>query len=145
MNRTRTELLIDDTAMWSGLIIYLFIWSVLLSAGFRSQLLFPAFGVSCLYVAMHVYEITVRGHCLLSADSTALPVTFLATVSGALVAHLAGDLPWKDIGEFVARGGAAFMAAHVVVLAYSAGLTSLARWCLQHRIVSEKNAADKGT
>lgn len=141
MHPTRTERQIDDSAMWSSLAIYLLTWSAILSAGFKNPLLLPSIAVSCLYVAMHVYEITVRGHCYLDADASALPVTLLTTVLGSLIAHFCLDMPWSAVGHFLARGAAACLAAHLAALAYSACVVSLARLCWRHRIEAERKQA----
>jgi hypothetical protein len=145
MDRTRTELLIDDVAMWSSLAVYLAIWSAFLSRGFKDDLLIPALGVSGLYVGMHIYEITVRHHCYLSADSTAFPVTLLVSVAASGVAHFTSGVPWRHIAGFFASGPVAFLVGHIAALTYSALLGWLAGRCLRQRIASERaqSALDK--
>lgn len=134
---TNTEQRIQTLAVWSALAVYFAIWLSFISDLFKPDLLLPALGISFAYIAMHVYEISRRGHCYLSADSTALPVTLLLLVSGSLLAHFYSDIHWADIIQFSTRLAAAFLIGHIAALAYSAIFGALATRLLQRRIASE--------
>jgi hypothetical protein len=143
MGRTRTQQFIDSMAMWSSLAVYFIIWVGFLSAGFAERLLIPALAISAVYVGMHIYEITKRGHCYLSADSTAAPLTIALCVLGCVAARVTKDAPWLEIGAFLMRVSIAFIVAHIAALVYSATLVALACWCARSRIASERINSDQ--
>jgi hypothetical protein len=82
MPTSRTEWVIDKVAMWSALAIYFAVWSIALTADFQYEWHLAGIGVAIVYVVMHIFEITVRHHCFISADSTAIPVTLLVFFVG---------------------------------------------------------------
>lgn len=83
---------------------------------------------------MHVYEIKVRGHCYLSAESTAFPVTCIV----APVVVLVAGFDASQAGSFFLRGVWVFLIGHVVALIYAALLTKIMRCCLRGRIEAER-------
>lgn len=105
---------VDRVVKWTCVIGYFTIWLVVLSRGFNLPQLAPAFLVACIYAGMHYYEISVRGHLGLSADSTAIPVTFLVVAIGAIAAHF-GGIQRREILEFVLKVPLAWLGGHVVV------------------------------
>ncbi|GEP45143.1 hypothetical protein BGE01nite_44340 [Brevifollis gellanilyticus] len=131
--------------MWSALPVYFIVWLVLLSPSLpflnltASGLpLYPALAIACLYVAMHVYEISVRGHCYLCADSTAVPVTLLAVLLGGTVAHYTHGFTWAALFLLMMRGAMILLIAHIAAMIWAGLLTSIMRFHLRQRIATER-------
>lgn len=93
---------------------YFMAWLIVLSKGLQWPLLAPAISLAGIYGAMHYYEMTRRGHCALSADSTAMPAAFLAAGAGALVFYFAG-IPGESVVDFLLSVPMAWIGGHVVV------------------------------
>jgi hypothetical protein len=106
----------DKVLNWTCVTCYFATWLVVLSGGFKWPLLVPAVVFAGIYAGMHYYEMTVRGHLALSADSTAVPVTAVALGLGALAAHFSG-LARDDILSFAWSAAIALVAGHLVVFA----------------------------
>jgi hypothetical protein len=132
--RTRTQASIDAVAMWTALVVYAVIWIVGLQAGLETMWL-PA-AVTIIYVAMHIYEITQRSHCYLSADSTAAPCAagfyFLAIAVSWLIGKPISFFHAWTVFIFV------FFGAHLVALVYAAALTTALEYVYRNRITSER-------
>jgi hypothetical protein len=94
---------------------YFTIWLIVLSKGFNSPQLAPALLLASVYAGMNYYEMSVREHLGLSADSTAIPVTFLVVVIGAIAAHF-GGIQRREILEFVLNVPFAWLGGHVLVV-----------------------------
>lgn len=145
-NPSLTEQRIEEAALWSALAIYFATWLLILTRGFGDRpCILPALAITSVYVGMHVYEITCRGHCYLCADSTALPVTLLLAAAGSGAAWLVGGVPGATLATLVPRGGLAFIIGHLAALAWAALITSLASRCLHHRIGTERARMETGT
>jgi len=141
-NPSPTEQRIEDAAMWSALAIYFATWLLILTRGFGDgPCILPALAITSVYIGMHVYEITCRGHCYLCADATAVPGTLL--LAGA--AWLVGGVPGATLATLVPRAALAFIFGHLAALAWAALITSLASRCLRHRISTERARMETGT
>jgi hypothetical protein len=124
--------------MWTALAVYAVIWAIGLGVGIGGVWL-PA-AVTATYVGMHVFEITQRGHCYLSADSTAAPIAgglYFVVVSlgwvfnSSSLPHVSFWRAWMVL-VFVIIG------AHLSALAYTWALTTALRYMYRNRIGSER-------
>lgn len=105
---------VDKVLKWTCVAGYFTVWVTVLSSGFTGQWLAPAVVLACTYAGMHYFEMAVRGHLALSADSTAIPVAFGLVAIGALAAHF-GGVAQADIVGFVLRVPAAWIGGHAAV------------------------------
>ena len=94
------------------------------------------------YVGMHVFEITQRGHCYLSADSTAFPVSLLLFSHVVVGMWAAGQPPDSGKPILLAWGiyCVVFIGGHIVALAYSAALVTALTFVLRGRIATERES-----
>ncbi len=102
----------DRLFTWLCVLVYFAAWLAMTSSGLRPRLLLPAAALSAIYAGLHYYEMTVRGHCALSADATAIPGAFAAVLAGALLAWL-GGIGTPEIIDFLLSVPAAWIAGHV--------------------------------
>lgn len=138
MPRSRTEWIIDKVAIWSAIAVYFAVWIIALTANFQAEGHFAGIGVATVYVAMHIFEITVRHHCFLSADPTAIPVTLLVFFVGWAIAHFTIRTDGVFFISFFIRGCVAWMLAHFLAPFYAITLTAVVGLCFWHRIKSER-------
>lgn len=103
----------DKQFIWVCVISYFTVWLLVLSHGLSWPQMIPALILAGTYAGMHYYEMVARNHCALSADSTAIPVTFLVGALGALVAYLTG-IP---VYSFLVSIPVAWIAGHAVLFA----------------------------
>jgi len=76
-SRSPTDERIADITMWSALVVYFVVWSGVSTIVYTEAVIAGVL-LSSIYVGMHIFEITKRHHCSLSADSTAAPTTLVA-------------------------------------------------------------------
>ena len=128
---------IEAVAVCSTLPVYFIVWTAGISNGFRSQLVLLATLTAATYVGMHLFEFLVRGHCFLSADSSAAPITTL--VFGALLVTFsrAGTVTSLDIVDSIGGFCLSFMVGHVAALLFSASVAAILKWLLRTRIDTE--------
>jgi hypothetical protein len=69
VSHSQTDLRIGEFVVWSALAVYAAAWFAVLGIGLGGEWLLAA-GTAAAYVGMHVFEMTRRNHCYLSADST---------------------------------------------------------------------------
>ena len=140
MQETPTEAKIGSVVMWTALGIYLAIWLLGLSHYIEKAWLL-ALLTSIAYVGMHVYEIVRRGHCYMSADSTAVPVSLLVFSIGVLCLWYSGHpalagrrviIAWLVYGGVLTIG-------HVLALCYTFVAHWLAALLLKSRIQQERS------
>src|SRR5262249_3436455 len=98
------------------------------------------------YVGMHVFEITRRGHCYLSADSTAAPTSLALFSLAVLGAWAAGRPPLPGEPLVLAWGAYAvvFGGGPVAALGYSAALDAALRFLFRQRIAAEERESHVG-
>ena len=107
--------------MWTSLPIYLGVWVLVPRAFLGAELWYVGVIWAVTYVGFHVYEIVVRRHCYLSADSTAAPAVLTVALLTALVLHITGvagfsQHAWPYLQALVM----AFGGGHLAALGYSA-------------------------
>lgn len=104
----------DKQFLWICVTSYFTVWLLVLSTGLSWPQLIPAIVLAGVYAGMHYYEMTSpSGHCALSADSTAIPVTVLVAGLGALAAYFAG-IP---VYSFLIQIPFAWLAGHAALFA----------------------------
>lgn len=103
----------DKQFLWICVTSYFTVWLLVVSKGLAWPHLIPALILAGTYAGMHYYEMVSRGHCALSADSTAIPVTFPVAALGALLAYFEG-IP---VYPFLMSIPVAWMAGHAALFA----------------------------
>ena len=106
--------------MWLTLPTYFVTWTLVSSWGGRPAILPLAFCLATIYTLAHVYEIRYRGHCLLSADSTAAPLALVAFVGCCIVGYEVLSVPKPELVDFVRGSALSFMLGHVFAIAVAA-------------------------
>jgi hypothetical protein len=106
--------------MWLTLPTYFATWTLLASWGGRPQILLLALAIAMVYTGAHVYEICYRGHCLLSADSTAAPLTFIASIVLGIIGYRLLSISTLDLTYFITGAAVAFMVGHLLAIAVAA-------------------------
>ena len=113
-------------AMWTALIVYFATWTVVPWLTLGANLWYVGVIWAVVYVLAHVIEIVAKGHCYLSADSTAFPAVIAAGILLGLV------LSVSDVASVTANRAAyvrafvmSFILGHVLSIAYSAAVTGL--------------------
>ena len=136
---SRTSTRIEDLVMWSALGVYALVWLLGLGIGLGGAW-WIAVVATASYVGMHVFEITRRGHCYLSADSTAAPISLLVFSGAVMVLWVAGRRPLPDMPALVlwALYGGVFMVGHIAAIVYAAVATSLLLGLFHGRIHAER-------
>lgn len=138
-HHSRTDYCIGEFVVWSALAVYSAAWVASLAMGLGGYWLLAS-GTAAAYVGMHVFEITRRGHCYLSADSTAVPVSLVLFSLAVIGLWSAGELPLPGRPLVLAWGAycLALMAGHVLALAYSIAVGSALTLAFRGRIASEE-------
>ena len=140
MQETPTESKIGSVVVWTALAVYLTTWLVGISHYIEKAWLLATV-TSVAYVGMHVYEIVRRGHCYLSADSTAVPLSLLVFSIGVFFLWYSGHpalagrrviIAWLVYGGVLTIG-------HVLALCYSFVAHGLAGVLLKNRIRQERS------
>jgi hypothetical protein len=153
VSHSHTDLRIAEFVVWSALTVYAAVWFVGLGIGLSGEWLVAGWATAS-YVGMHVFEMTRRNHCYLSADSTAVPVSLVLFSSAVLGLWAAGHppLPGKSLVLTWCIYSAVFMGGHFAALAYSVALDSVLTLMFRRRIAREKGGqfepadpADRGT
>jgi hypothetical protein len=141
---SRTDRRIADLVLWSALAVYTAVWVAGLGVGLGGEWLLAG-GTAATYVGMHVFEMTRRNHCFLSADSTAFPVSLLVFSIAVLSLWAAGHppLPEEPLVLALAVFCAVFMAGHVAALTYAAALGSVLTFAFRRRGAAETDG-DQG-
>lgn len=106
---------------------------MLASWGGRPQILLLAFAIATVYTGAHVYEISYRGHCLLSADSTAAPLAFIASIVLGIIGYRLLSISTLDLIYFITGSAVALIVGHLLAIAVAAsahGMGELA-WMLR--------------
>jgi hypothetical protein len=136
---SETAVRIEGSVMWSSLAIYAVVWVLGLSLGLGGEWLLGVC-VTIIYVGMHVYEITQMGHCYLSADSTAVPVTLILFSLSIVCMWAFGCPPQTGRVLLWAWGvyGLTLLCAHLVALAYSLTLAAILKLVFQRRIAADR-------
>jgi hypothetical protein len=80
MERVNREQQIERWLSRSSLLVYLLVWMFVPVIIAGPQYWPVGFFVGFVYVTMHWFEQRFRGHCFLSADSTAFPAALLAAL-----------------------------------------------------------------
>jgi hypothetical protein len=141
MFQTSTEEMIDDITIWSSLIVYWTVWTTGIGMGMAGSWLLAG-STATVYIGMHIYEMKCRHHCLLSADSTALPVAIVFFSLTVLVMWMFGYLPIPGQPLFIAWClfyGVHFL-GHISAIAYSASMVTLLKVVFAWKIASERRA-----
>ena len=123
---------IEAFGIWGTLAVYFVVWVAGISNGFHTQILLLATLTAATYVGMHVFEILVRGHCLLSADSTAAPVTILVFAVLLATFSWAGMLPSRDVARSIGGFAISFMVGHLAALLYAASIDTMLKWLFRN-------------
>ena len=130
-----TDYRIGEFVMWSALLIYFAAWIFGVSIMGSGSIL-PAAFLASVYVGFHIYEINKRGHCYLSADSTAAPAVL---VTALVMSFVIFDSSGARI-RFGGHVGLAFALGHIAALLYSFTLGGLLGWIFRKRIRAELTA-----
>jgi hypothetical protein len=138
---SRTDDRIAEFVIWSALAVYAAAWVTGITLGLGGRWLVGG-GTAPAYVGMHAFEITRRGHCYLSADSTSVPVSLLVFSLAVVGFWAAGDPPQPDWPLALAWGAysLAFTAGHALALGYSVVVGSVLTRAFRHHIAAEKAA-----
>jgi len=123
----------DVVGIWLTLPTYFVTWTLVSSWGGRPTILPIALGLATVYTLAHVYEMRYRGHCLLSADSTAAPLAFLAFVGCCFIGYKVLAVPKLELINFGQGSALSFMLGHIfaiIVAATTHGVGELA-WMLR--------------
>ncbi len=139
MWESRTDTRIADFVMWSALAVYAAVWVAGLGFGLGGEWLLASLTAGA-YVGMHIYEMARRGHCALSADSTACPVSLVLFSLAVLGMWAAGHPPLPGRSLLWAWGvySVVLMGAHVAALAYSVSLGTALSFLFRTRIAAER-------
>ena len=119
--------------VWLTLPTYFATWTLVSSWGGRPAIAPLAIALASVYTLAHIYEIKYRGHCLLSADSTAAPLAFVTFVCCCFVGYQLLSVTKPDLVYFVRGLALSFILGHVLSLAVAAtthGVGELA-WMLR--------------
>ena len=123
---------LDELAMWTSLVVYFAVWTIIPWLSLGGSLWYVGVIWAVVYVSAHANENANRGHCYLSADSTAFPAVLVTTIVLAVV------LSRSDVTTVTADRAAFFTAylkafgfsfvlGHVLSLVYSAAFDILRR------------------
>lgn len=108
----------DRLVLGGALVVYAAIWITLLAIGLHGH--WPvAITTTAAYVGGHVFEITRRGHCFLSADATAVPASLVVFVLGLTALWLDGASAIQLSVNGLLSYGSAFLFGHVAALAFA--------------------------
>lgn len=128
----RKKLTLDELAMWTSLFVYFAVWTVIPLLILGGNLWYVGVIWAVVYVLAHANENANRGHCYLSADSTAFPAVLVTAV--VLVVVLARSDVTTVIADraafftaYLKAFGISFVLGHVLSLAYSAVFDILGR------------------
>lgn len=111
----------DRLVMWTALLVYFAVWTIIPSLALGGHVWFVGVSWATVYVSFHVLEITARGRCYLSADSTALPAAAVTAVIVAIVLSPSGIISvTADRFAYVQAFAFSFVLGHVLSLLYSA-------------------------
>ena len=123
-----TKRQIDDFVMWTALLVYavVWFWAICYYIGFNYW--YFSLILTIIYCISHIYEITQKGHCYLSADASAFPAALITFIILTVLIYLWG--PGKVIGitNFVLGFVIAFFLGHLIALLYSAVLTTVLKF-----------------
>ena len=106
--------------MWLTLPTYFVTWMLVSSWGCRPAILPLAILLASAYTLAHIYEIRCRGHCLLSADSTAAPLAFVVFAMSCLVGYKVLSIPVAQLVDFATGSALSFMLGHVFAITVAA-------------------------
>lgn len=132
---------IEAFGVWGTLAVYFLVWTAGISNGFRAHLLLLAIITATTYIGMHVFEMLVRGHCLLSADSTAAPVTILVFVVAITTFSWTGMIQPREMARSIGGFTLSFIVGHIAALLYAASVDTILKWLFQNRINAEEKGA----
>jgi FtsH-binding integral membrane protein len=120
VKKSATETRMENFVIRSTPIVYGIVWALVIGFGLSfDDAWLIAIPTAMAYASMHVYEIAKRGHCYLSADSTAVPVSALVYVAAVTMLVLSGHDDPDYVATFSAYGGALFL-GHVATMVCSA-------------------------
>jgi hypothetical protein len=139
---SRTDDRITEFVFWSALAVYAATWVAGLGLGLRGEWLLAG-ATAAAYLGGHIYEMTRRNHCFLSADSTAAPASFLLFSVVVLCRWAVGypPVPGKPLVLAWFIYGVVFMLGHLAALAYVGTFGLLLGFLFRHRIAREKERA----
>lgn len=142
----KKNLELDEVAMWTSLFVYFAVWIIVPWLILGGNLWYVGVIWSVVYVAAHVNENANRGHCYLSADSTAFPAVLVTAI--VLVVVLArSDVTTVTADRaafftaYLKAFGFSFVLGHVLSLIYSAAVDILGRriqGVLAHRRIARR-------
>lgn len=123
---------LDKLAMWTSLLVYFAVWTVIPPLILGGNLWYVGVIWAVVYVSAHAIENVNRGHCYLSADSTAFPVVLITAI--VLVVVLArSDVTTVTADRaafftaYLKAFGLSFVLGHVSSLVYAAAFDIVGR------------------
>ena len=124
----------DRLAMWTALFVYGATWTVIPALALGIDLWYVGAIWASVYVLAHVREIVVRGHCYLSADSTAFPAVLVTAVVMGIALSVSGVASvTANRFAYVQAFIFSFGLGHILSLLYSALVNQLG--VLANRVV----------
>ena len=113
----------DVLAMWTALLVYFATWTVVPRLMLGADLWYVGLIWAVVYVLFHIREIGLKGHCYLSADSTAAPAVIVTAILLAVVLSLSG-VTTVTANRFAYPRALAtsFILGHILSLLYGAAL-----------------------
>lgn len=145
-NATTTDQRILNFVLWSSIVVYAIVWLVTLVISLEGAWLLSLV-TSAAYAGGHAFEVVKRGHCFLSADATAFPVSLVVFSTVAVVLWGVGmtPLPGQALVLAWVSYGYAFFLGHLAALGYAWFAGTLLNYVLRVRIAAEKKdiAAEK--
>lgn len=109
----------DELAMWTALLVYFATWTVVPWLTLGASLWYVGVIWAAVYVLFHIREIVLKGHCYLSADSTAFPAVFVVWVLLGVVLSVSGVTSvTANRLAYVRALVFSFVLGHVLSLAY---------------------------
>ncbi len=116
----------DLFAMWSALLVYFATWTVVPWLVLGANLWYVGVIWAVVYVLFHIREIVLKGHCYLSADSTAFPAVLVTGILLGVVLSVSGIVSvTANRAAYVRAFFLSFMLGHVLSLVYAASLNGL--------------------
>ncbi len=108
----------DRVVLGGALAVYAAIWIAMLAGGPHGHWA-VALTTTAAYVGGHVFEITRRGHCFLSADATAFPVSLVVFAVAQTVLWFGGASALSLAVNGLMAYGSAFLLGHVAAHAFA--------------------------
>ncbi len=144
MKRSATELHIENLIVRSTPAVYATVWAL----GIGSWLALDhawliALLTAVAYASMQLHEITQRGHCYLSADATAVPVSIAAYLAAIVLLILTGYVRHQDLDYFsvITTYGGVLVFGHVAAIGITMAAGLVLNRIFRDRIAAERQSA----